>query len=164
MGRTGYAIALVGAVALAASSAAPRAGERHEYDRFRRGCSEATLRGAYGIQWVGSRPARVPPNTPPVLETFTGIAIRTFDGEGNFTQVSNVKGAVTGIEPENIESVGTYQVNEDCSGTTSSQFVPGGPIVVTRFVIVDNGDEVLSSVMEPLAIINAGVMRRIHTR
>jgi hypothetical protein len=113
------------------------------------------------MQWMGTRPA---PVNPAVIETFTGIAIRTFDGAGTFTQISNVKGAVTGVEPENIESVGTYEVREDCSGTATSQFVPGGPTVTAKFVIVDEGAEVLQSVMTPVSIFNAGIIKRIRPR
>jgi hypothetical protein len=123
-------------------------------------CNLETLRGAYGVQWVGTRPVLGSPSTS---EPFTGIAIRTFDGAGTFTQVSNVKGLVGGLEPENIESVGTYDVNEDCSGT-ATLFVPGGPIVTAGFVIVDGGDEVLQSVMTPVAIFNAAVTKSIHKR
>ena len=123
-------------------------------------CDLSTLRGSYGVQWIGTRPAA----SPTGKETFTGIAIRTFDGVGNFTQVSNVKGEVVGVEPENIESFGTYHVNEDCTGSATSQFVPGAPIVTARFVIVDNGNEVLQSVMTPVPVFNAGVIRRIHSR
>lgn len=121
-------------------------------------CSLATLRGAYGLEWVGTRPA---PGNPAVIETFTGVAIRTFDGAGGFTQISNVKGSVSGLAPEDIESVGTYEVNEDCSGTARSQFTPGSPVVTVRFVIVDKGDEVLYSVMTPVPFFNAGVIRKI---
>ena len=126
------------------------------------GCTLETLRGAYGMQWIGTRP--IGPGTPPPVEAFTGIAIRTFDGEGTFTQVSNVKGFVLGLEPENIETLGTYTVNEDCSGEATAQFVPNAPIVTARFVIVDGGDEVLQSVMTPIPLFNAGVMKRIRSR
>ena len=123
-------------------------------------CNSATLRGAYGMQWVGLRPVLGSPSTS---ESFTGIAVRTFDGAGNFTQVSTVKGLVTGVEGDNIESVGTYEVNEDCSGT-ATLVVPGGPIVTASFVIVDDGDEVLQSVMTPVPILNAAVAKRIQRR
>ena len=36
-------------------------------------CNLATLRGAYGMQWVGTRPVAGSPST---IEPFTGIAIR----------------------------------------------------------------------------------------
>ena len=147
--------ALAGVTALAGGQ--PRNGPPH-------GCSVATLRGAYGLQWIGMRPVPAPPGTPPVTETFTGVAIRTFDGEGNFAQVSNAKGSVVGLEPENIESSGTYEVNDDCSGTVTSQFVAGGPVVTARFVIVDGGDEIVQSVMTPPQLFNAGVLKKVRTR
>lgn len=155
---TATALAAI-AVALAGATATTRVGGQFVPPPQR--CDLATLQGAYGLQWVGTRRA---PNNPAVIETFTGVAIRTFDGAGTFTQVSNVKGTESGLGPENIESVGTYEVKEDCSGTARSQFSPGTPIITIRFVIVDDGDEVLYSVMEPLPLFNAGVLKKIHTR
>ena len=96
--------------------------ERQRRERRHRACSEATLRGAYGLQFQGTRPVRPP--FPPGIESFIGIAIRTYDGEGQFTQISNVKGAVIGVE-EDVESTGTYQVNEDCSGSDTCSFSRG---------------------------------------
>ena len=49
---------------------------------------------------------------------------------------------MSGLEPENIESAGTYVVHEDCTGTATAQFVTGAPVVTARFVIVDDGNEV----------------------
>lgn len=153
--------ALVGVgLVLAGTAVTTRAGSQ-VLDPPSRRCSAATLRGAYGLQWTGIRP--IGPGTPPPVETFTGVAIRTFDGVGNFTQISNVKGLVTGLQSD-VESVGTYEVNEDCSGTAVSPFVAGGPLVTARFVIVGDGNEVLQSVMTPEPLLNAGVMRKIHTR
>ena len=154
--------AAIVAVGLALVGTAVTAGAGGQPDPPSRRCSVESLRGAYGLQWTGIRP--IGPGMPPPVETFTGVAIRTFDGAGNFTQVSNVKGAVTGLQPPDIESVGTYDVNEDCSGTAVSPFVPGGPLITAKFVIVADGDEVLQSVMTPGALFNAGVMRKIHTR
>ena len=102
------------------------------------------------------------PPFPAGIESFYGIGIRTYDGEGGFTQRTNVKGSVIGLEVD-IESTGTYQVNEDCTAIASSEFVPG--IAVTaQLVIVDNGREVLQTTMTPLAIFNAGVMTKVHGR
>ncbi len=113
-------VAAVGVIVLAGTGvgAGARIGEsnqRGDEQGQRRGCSEATLRGAYGLQFQGTRPVRPP--FPPGIESFIGVAIRTYDGEGQFTQLSNVKGAVIGIEAD-VESTGTYQVNEDCSGSS----------------------------------------------
>lgn len=146
-------------IALVGATAATRAGGQLPPPPQR--CNLASLQGAYGLQWVGTRPA---PNNPAVIETFTGVATRTFDGAGTFTQVSNVKGSVSGVGPADIESVGTYEVNEDCSGTATSQFSPGAPVVTLTFVIVDDGDEVLYSVMTPVPFFNAGSIKKVHKR
>ena len=53
-------------------------------------------------------------------------------------------------------------MHEDCSGTATAQFVPGAPVVTARFVIVDEGDEVLQSVMTPIPIFNAGILKKVH--
>lgn len=145
--------------ALVVATAATRAGGQSIPPPQR--CSLATLQGPYGLQWVGTRQA---PNNPAVIETFTGVAIRTFDGAGTFTQVSNVKGTESGVGLQNVESVGTYEVNEDCSGTVTSQFSPVAPVVTIKFVIVDDGDEVLYSVMTPVSFFNAGVLKRLHRK
>jgi hypothetical protein len=157
-------VAAVGVIVLAGTGvgAGARIGEnnqRGDEKGQRWGCSEATLRGPYGLQFQGTRAVRPP--FPPGIESFIGVAIRTYDGEGQFTQLSNVKGAVIGIEPD-VESTGTYQVNEDCSGTHSSQFVAGGPVVIDRFVIVDGGREVRLAVMTPVSTMNVGVLQKIH--
>jgi hypothetical protein len=119
------------------------------------------MRGAYGLQFEGTRPVRPP--FPPGRESFIGIAIRTYDGEGHFTQISNVKGSVIGVE-EDVESTGTYQVNEDCSGSDTLQVFEGGPVITDRHVIVDDGRQVRIAVMTPVDIVNTGVMERIHNR
>jgi len=124
-------------------------------------CSEATLQGAYGLQFHGTRAVRPP--FPPGTESFSGVAIRTYDGQGQFTQISNIHGSVIGVEAE-VESVGTYLVNEDCTGSHSAQFVPTAPPVTDRFVIADNGREVRFAVMTPLSTMNSGELQKIHVR
>jgi hypothetical protein len=158
--------AVVGVVVLAGTGMSAGSGfgdgnGRDDETQDDRACSEATLRGAYGLQFQGTRP--VAPPFPPGIESFIGIAIRTYDGEGHFTQLSNVKGSVVGVQAD-VQSTGTYQVNEDCSGSNTAQFVEGGPVVTDRLVIVDDGREVRIAVMTPVAIVNTGVMRKIHTR
>jgi hypothetical protein len=124
-------------------------------------CTVATLEGAYGLQFQGTRPVRPP--FPPGIESFIGVAIRTYDGQGQFTQISNVHGSVIGVEAD-VESVGTYLVNEDCTGSHSAQFVPTAPLVTDRFVITDNGREVRFAVMTPLSTMNSGELQKIHVR
>ena len=106
--------------------------------RARRGISRApmhTIRGTYGIHMQGTGP--VP---PPVggTQTLIGVVTRTYDGMGNFTQIDNIHGSVTGWVPDRPGS-GTYQVNPDCTAATQFQPAPGAPVIEERMVIVDRG-------------------------
>jgi hypothetical protein len=120
-------------------------------------CSEATLRGDYGIQIQGTRPA-----PGGLTEAVIGIVLRTYDGEGNFSQVSNLKGSITGTNPDS-QSFGTYEVNDDCTGIIRAQPLPG-VVIEERLVIVDNGREIRAAVMAPTAVVITSVHQRIHQR
>jgi hypothetical protein len=121
-------------------------------------CSNNTLRGTYGIQIRGTRP--VPPPQGGGTEDVIGVVIRTFDGLGNFTQIDNVKGSVTGWVPDRPGS-GTYQVNADC--TAATQFSPGpGVLIEERLVIVDAGKETYSMTATPPPLMVTGVGKRIN--
>ena len=120
-------------------------------------CSEATVRGDYGIQIQGTRPA---PGW--VIESVIGIVLRNYDGHGSFSQVSNVKGSVTGTVPDS-QGVGTYEVNADCTGVVRFQPAPG-VLLEERLVIVDNGREIRTAVMVPTPVMITGVHQRIHSR
>ena len=121
------------------------------------GCSERTIRGTYAIQMQGTRP--VPPAAGGGLESVIGVVLRTYDGAGNFTQIDNVKGSVTGIVPDRA-GAGTYAVNGDCTATT--QFVPGpGVLIEERMVIIDAGGEIRSITASPLPVMISTVQQRI---
>jgi len=123
-------------------------------------CSDGTLRGTYGIQMHGTSP--VP---PPVggSQTVIGVVKRTFDGMGNFTQIDNIHGSVTGWTPDRAGS-GTYQVNPDCTGATQFQPAPGAPVIEERIVIVDGGSELYSVTVSPLPVMVSTVAKRIDRR
>ena len=120
-------------------------------------CSEATVGGDYGIQIQGTRPA-----PGGVIESVIGIVLRNYDGHGSFSQVSNVKGSVTGTVPDS-QGVGTYEVNADCTGVVRFQPAPG-VLLEERLVIVDNGREIRTAVMVPTPVMITGVHQRIHSR
>lgn len=152
------ALALMGVAVLVGTQAGARSENREK--GFPRGCSEATLRGAYGIQIQGTRPA-APPAPAGTIESVIGVIVRHYDGRGSFTQVNNEKGSVSGPGPADREGFGTYQVNEDCSGSHDLQ-IPGVPLhVVDRFVIVDHGREVRHFVVSPAPVMVTGVSQRI---
>jgi hypothetical protein len=123
-----------------------------------RRCSDATLKGAYGIQISGTRPSA----PGEAMESVIGVVIRHYDGQGQFTQVDNVKGSITGIVPDR-PGFGTYQVNEDCSAVV--QLEPGpGILLEERLVIVDNGSELLSMTSLPPPVMVTAIHKRIDAR
>ena len=123
-------------------------------------CTNNTLRGTYGIQMRGTRP--VPPPQGGGTEDVIGVVIRTYDGMGNFTQIGNIKGSVTGWVPD-LENSGTYEVNRDCTAVT--EFSPGpGVLIEERIVIVDGGSELYSVTVSPLPVMVSTVAKRIDRR
>jgi hypothetical protein len=120
------------------------------------GCTDATIRGTYGIQMQGTIPG------PGGSQAAIGVAVRTYDGAGGFTQIDNLKGALTGIVPDR-PGAGTYQVNEDCTAVMLLQPGPG-VFIEERVVIVDHGNELRSITANPPPIMISAVARRIDRR
>lgn len=159
MRRIGWVSATVCAVAVATGGAQLMGanGDNNDEQRAWRLCSEATIRGDYGIQIQGTRPA-----PGGLTESVIGVVLRNYDGRGNITQIDNVKGSITGIVPDR-QGFGTYEVSPDC--TAIARFQPGpGILIEERLVIVDNGREIRSMVLAPAGVMVTGVHQRIHTR
>lgn len=60
-------------------------------------CSDATIRGTWGSHMQGTGP--VPPPLGGGIQNLVGVVTRTYDGMGNFTQIDNIHGSVTGWVP-----------------------------------------------------------------
>jgi hypothetical protein len=121
-----------------------------------RTCTNRTLSGDYGILITGVAPAG--PTGP--METTIGTALRTYDGNGHFSQVDNVHGQVSGAVLDRQGS-GTYEVNPNCSGTMTLALT-GVPFpIVSRFVIVGGGEEVKEAVISPPPAVVTAVQRRV---
>jgi hypothetical protein len=128
--------ALAAAMALLAPSAAVHAQ-----------CSNASLRGTYGVTTHGERLGIYDTGTPPAIHfyaspvRFDEITVETFDGAGNATQAENIhSGGVNVIPtPDGFTSGGTgsYQVKPDCTGLETLSF--GGHQFRMGFVLTDGG-------------------------
>jgi len=129
-------------------------------------CSNQTLEGVYGLTISGTRPAPPPPSGTPnyipgTIEQLIGVGTRTFDGDGNFSQVTNEKGSLSGILFPNRALQGTYSINADCSGTLTLH-IPGLPFsVVYDVVILNHGREFDSIVATPQPVMVSTAGRRI---
>jgi hypothetical protein len=119
----------------------------------KRGCSEQTLRGDYGLTGTGVRGLG-----PGTSETFTTISLVTYDGRGGFTANGVSHGQVTGVR-EGLPVSGTYFVNADCTGGQTT-LIQGLPPLEDRFVIVDDGRELRTVVVAPLTTIATANLRR----
>jgi len=130
-------------------------------------CGNQTLQGIYGLAVSGTRPAPPPPSgipnyVPGAIEQVIGVDTRTFDGNGNFTQISNEKGSLSGILVPNAASHGTYIINPDCSGT-NTLIIPGLPFpVVIDIVIVNHGKEFHGIVASPQLVMVSSTGRKVN--
>jgi hypothetical protein len=121
-------------------------------DKRGRGCSEHTLRGDYGLVGTGTR--GIGPGT---TETFTTVAMVTYDGHGTFTAVGVSHGQTTGVRA--LPATGTYYVNADCTGGQITN-IPGVPPLEDKFVIVASGREVRTVVVSPQTTIATANLRK----
>jgi hypothetical protein len=130
-------------------------------------CSNEALEGVYGLSISGTRPAPPPPSgtpsyVPGTIEQVIGVGTRTFDGDGNFSQVTNEKGSLSGILFPNRALQGTYSVNPDCSGTTTLN-IPGLPFsIVYDIVVVSHGREFQSVVASPQPVMVSTTGRKVR--
>ncbi len=107
-----------------------------------RHCSNRTLLGDYGFAVEGD----LSPG-PGVTLTGRGVTMTHFDGEGNLTQVDSL--IIGGNPVSDWSSVtGTYQVNDNCTGTMSLLTSTGG-FVNLRMIVVRHGTEIHTVVWPP---------------
>ena len=124
-------------------------------------CNNATLEGEYGLQFTGTRPSA--PGGP--IESVMGIVYRRYDGHGGFTENHNVKGSIAGLGSQDEVAVGTYQVNDDCTGTVTILPASNRPFpIVERIIIVNDGEEVLGISTAPALLMAPSVAKRISNR
>jgi hypothetical protein len=104
------------------------------------------------------------PVPPPVggTQTVIGVVKVTYDGMGNFTQIDNIHGSVTGWVPDRPGS-GTYQVNPDCTASTTLSPAPN-VFIEQRMVIVDGGSELYTITTSPPPFMVTALAKRIDPR
>jgi hypothetical protein len=156
MKRTEMATILAATLAIGAGSRALGSADHHDDSKRPHGCTNETLKGRYGIQIQGTRPSA--PGGP--VETVIGVVTREYDGLGQFTQVDNVKGSISGWVPDRVGG-GTYDVSADCTAIVHAQPAPN-ILLEERLVIVGNGREVLSATMMPPPVMVTAIGRRLH--
>ena len=116
-------------------------------------CSNMTLKGT----WANSIHGQIflPDGTTLLV---AGVSMATYDGEGNFTGVDAV-GVNGNIVPGWRSGSGTYTVNPDCTGTSTS-VVAGGPDLHVQFIVSPSGSTSHFVVLNP-GFATAGDSERI---
>jgi hypothetical protein len=76
------------------------------------------------------------------------------------SRVDQAHGQSTGARRD-VPGSGTYDVQPDCSGTSTIYFA-GAPPIETAFVVVDNGKEVKDIVLSPQPNMVTAVARRVR--
>jgi hypothetical protein len=122
-------------------------------------CSLATLRGDYGFTVTGSRPSG--PHGP--IEQILGVALTTFNGDGTLSQVDNIHGSISGYPDSavNRPGKGSYTLGDDCNGTMILEN-QGAPKLTLHIVVVNNGNEVRTVVVEPSPVMVTSDGVRVH--
>jgi hypothetical protein len=101
-------------------------------------CTNKMLSGAYGFTVQGTKLAGMG-----FVGQQVGVAMATFQGNGNFTQIDSVTiGGNAVSDFTHTPANGSYTVNPDCTGSFTLTFTDGRPPVTADFVIVDNGNEI----------------------
>lgn len=106
-------------------------------------CNDRLIQGTYAFSIEGQKLGGLGPVGPQV-----GVAMATYDGDGEFTQIDavTVNGTVV-ADFTHPRATGTYTVNPDCTGTFTINFTDGRPPVVANFVVSNNGFEIDSVVV-----------------
>jgi hypothetical protein len=99
---------------------------------------------------------------PAPLFPFRIVGVMQFTGNGSWKAKSRF---VSPLRNELLEQEGPYTLNEDCSGTMT---VTGASTMTDRIHVLGNGDEILATLIDPVAINGAPAMysghyRRIYT-
>ena len=131
------------AVALAFALAAPLVPSARADDDGPKGCSNRSLRGDYGFEIGGT----VFPPSPAPSFLLRGVAMTHFDGRGNLSQVDFTTRNGVPMGTDWRPATGTYEINEDCTGTAEIVPEDGGQIINLRLVVVDGGRRVMTIVV-----------------
>lgn len=102
-------------------------------------CSNATIKGTYGLLSQGFQGTKAP------FTPVTAVRTSVFDGNGNFEGKGYI---IVGGKILQDNARGTYKVNSDCTITITGRLSNG--IVLKQFgVIVDGGRKILSLLLVP---------------
>jgi hypothetical protein len=100
-------------------------------------CSNRTLKGDYGFKIDGQLLAG------PMTGLVRGLAMTSFDGQGNLSQVDfiTLNGSPL-FKDWRPSGKGAYKINANCTGMATITYTDGQPATELRLVVVRNGKEI----------------------
>jgi hypothetical protein len=115
-------------------------------------CSNASLKGTYGLATHGERLGVFGPEAPPIIHFYTApsgdpaplrvdqVTTENFDGVGNADQFEYVLANGSNLTPAGFvgSSKGRYHVKPDCTGSETLTY-PGGFELERVFVLSNQG-------------------------
>jgi hypothetical protein len=111
-----------------------------------RGCSNATLQGAYGLTAFGAY-SSVSPWSPSTV-----VGLVTFDGNGHFSGTLTLVGGGHIYTPATTFSGVTYTVTSSCTITTGEIDLQGTEVTLNGTVVdATGGSEVITDMEAPSA-------------
>ena len=150
-------IILAAALALCGANAFQLCASAQKNDRR---CNNRLIEGTYGFTIEGQKVGGPGPVGPQV-----GVAITTFDGDGNLSQLDSVViGGSQVADFTHPRASGTYSVNANCTGTFTLEFLDGRQPVTVDFVVVDYGWEIDTVVLPPPGAVGPLSTRSIGKR
>jgi hypothetical protein len=124
-----------------------------------RGCTSATLKGAYGFYRSATRTSD-PTRSDDPLVAIVAIGIGSFDGTGavaSARQTIRRNGVITADLFTGPAAEGPYEVFPDCTG----RFLNPDGSVLAHFVVVDGGKEIFFTSLTP-GVTSVGVQRKVE--
>jgi hypothetical protein len=97
-----------------------------------RGCSNATLHGAYGLTIDAT-------TTPGPGLPFRGVVLQTYDGAGHLTIRDHIVFDGTPETDSWTPGTGVYLIHPDCTGVATFNLPSEGPPLKVHFVVVEGG-------------------------
>ena len=131
---TALVSAALGVASMVTPATAQEEYRREEYRRDSYTCSNATIKGTYGLKATGFQGTEAP------FTPVTAVRTSIFDGNGNFEGSGYVS---IGGNPQPFTARGTYEVNSDCTVTITGDLSISQPN--PQFgVIVDGGRKIFA--------------------
>ena len=115
-------------------------------------CGDRTLSGKYALRGDGFVPGGPPPAP---MVPFAVVSLMTLDGSGGLS--NDVTVSRNGVITRNVDP-GTYNINEDCTGTMTIN-IPEPPFQLNFDIVVADGGKEFELIATTPSVVTIGAKR-----